>query len=412
MTKLPTGVEIRNGHICIWFIFRGARRREVLKGWGNTPSNIKKAGNLRAVITGEINLGTFDYQFRFPTSKNAKKFCGKLRISSFKELTTEWLKNKKSEISADTFQKTCSKIKTLESIIGEDTLISSLSLSDILDCRNELLHGETKYILKKRKNRKGRSPKTVDNYISTLCSMLKYAYLAKHITEKPFEGVRKLKKSRTKPDPLSKNEALKLLDTLTGQKKHLWKTALYTGLRHGELCALSWDDIDFKKGTLHVRRNLTSIGNFGPPKTNAGIRIITLLNPALDALKEQYKLTGSFDKREITYHYREFGKTEKQNRNFVFVPQNAHRRDKFYYSTACIGQIWNKAISAAEIKIRNPYQSRHTYACWLLTAGANPSFIASQMGHENAQMVYEVYGAWMEEMNKDQIGLLNAKLAS
>jgi len=47
----------------------------------------------------------------------------------------------------------------------------------------------------------------------------------------------------------------------------------------------------------------------------------------------------------------------------------------------------------------------------MFSAGANPAFIASQMGHENAQMLFEVYGAWMDEMNNEQNGLLNAKLA-
>ncbi|KZQ37527.1 integrase [Enterobacter genomosp. O] len=33
------------------------------------------------------------------------------------------------------------------------------------------------------------------------------------------------------------------------------------------------------------------------------------------------------------------------------------------------------------------------------------------MGHESAQMVYEVYGAWIEEMNGEQVLMLNDKLA-
>ncbi|WP_237374562.1 tyrosine-type recombinase/integrase [Raoultella terrigena] len=45
----------------------------------------------------------------------------------------------------------------------------------------------------------------------------------------------------------------------------------------------------------------------------------------------------------------------------------------------------------AEISHRPPNQSRYTFACWMLSAGATPSFIASQMGHENAKMVYEIY---------------------
>jgi integrase len=46
---------------------------QILKGWINTPANIKKAGNLQAVIVSEINLGEFDYHQRFPSSSRAKK---------------------------------------------------------------------------------------------------------------------------------------------------------------------------------------------------------------------------------------------------------------------------------------------------------------------------------------------------
>jgi integrase len=33
------------------------------------------------------------------------------------------------------------------------------------------------------------------------------------------------------------------------------------------------------------------------------------------------------------------------------------------------------------------------------------------MGHENAQMVYEIYSTWIEEMNGEQVEMLNTKLA-
>ncbi|CAH5220436.1 Putative defective protein IntQ [Enterobacter cloacae] len=39
--------------------------------------------------------------------------------------------------------------------------------------------------------------------------------------------------------------------------------------------------------------------------------------------------------------------------------------------------------------------------------GANPSFIASQMGQEDARMVYEVYSKWIGDMNQDQVNMLN-----
>jgi len=47
----------------------------------------------------------------------------------------------------------------------------------------------------------------------------------------------------------------------------------------------------------------------------------------------------------------------------------------------------------------------------VLSAGANPSFIASQMGHKNAQRVYEIYASWIEEMNRELVAMLNSRQA-
>ncbi|MDA8480033.1 DUF3596 domain-containing protein [Citrobacter sp. Awk 4] len=74
MLALPTGVEIHRQSVRIWFLYKGKRCREVLKSWNITPSNIKKAGNMRARIVSDIQLGTFDYLTYFPESKTAKSF--------------------------------------------------------------------------------------------------------------------------------------------------------------------------------------------------------------------------------------------------------------------------------------------------------------------------------------------------
>ncbi|ELF2039524.1 site-specific integrase, partial [Escherichia coli] len=202
-----------------------------------------------------------------------------------------------------------------------------------------------------------------------------------------------------------------LMESEKGQSQNLWKFAVYSGLRHGELAALAWEDVDFEKGIVNVRRNLTILDMFGPPKTNAGIRTVTLLRPAIEALKEQYKLTGHHRKSEITFYHREYGRTEKQKLHFVFMPRVCNGKQKPYYSVSSLGARWNAAVKRAGIRRRNPYHTRHTFACWLLTAGANPAFIASQMGHETAQMVYEIYGMWIDDMNDEQVAMLNARLS-
>lgn len=79
----------------------------------------------------------------------------------------------------------------------------------------------------------------------------------------------------------------------------------------------------------------------------------------------------------------------------------------FCYIPGSLAASWNNLLKRAEIRHRKAYESRHTFAYWALSAGANPSFIANQMGYTNAQMVFTVYGKWMSEHDVDQIALLN-----
>jgi integrase len=79
--------------------------------------------------------------------------------------------------------------------------------------------------------------------------------------------------------------------------------------------------------------------------------------------------------------------------------------------TGRIGARCASAAKRAGIRRRNPYHTRHTFACWLLSAGANPSSIANQMGHENAQRVYEIYASWIEVVNSEQVEMRLMTLA-
>ncbi|MEG0317944.1 MAG: tyrosine-type recombinase/integrase [Comamonas sp.] len=54
-------------------------------------------------------------------------------------------------------------------------------------------------------------------------------------------------------------------------------------------------------------------------------------------------------------------------------------------------------MERAGIKYRNPYQIRHTYASTLLTAGANPWYVASQLGHEDVEIVFRTYDKFIRE---------------
>lgn len=261
-----------------------------------------------------------------------------------------------------------------------------------------------------KENRRGRAVTTVDDYISLLCQLLRFAYRSKFISDKPFEFIPKLQKERKKPDPLQREEYSAMILSLCGQDRNLWQFAINAGPRHGELAALAWEDIDLDAGKVHIRRNLTHQGDFVPPKTRAGDRVITLLAPALEALRAQYELTGHLGEVDIVCNGREYGSREKQSLRFVFRPGLKQSRPGPFFSCQSIADRWDVSVEKAGIRRRTPYQTRHTYACWALAAGANPSFIASQLGHEDVQMVYRVYGAWIKEFDGEQVELLNSRL--
>lgn len=410
MAALPTGVEIHNNKIRISFNFRGTRCRETLKGWIVNAANIKKAGNLRAKIVSEIQMGIFDYRTVFPESKIAAKFYVSQNITSFSELASSWYENHKIDLSPNASRSYGIAIRTLGKMIGPDTLVASITNNDILNWRKELLTGETNYVPEKRRNNSGRAVRTVDYYLSILRQILDYAVKNKIISYQPYVGIKRLRKGHTKPDPLLKHEYQQLNDAAPEKQKNMWQFFAYTGIRPGELCALAWEDIDLTAGEVHVSRNLTQEGIFGPPKTESGYRIIKLLEPALEALRAQKELTGNAPQVPVTIHHREFGKTETQKLHFVFMPRMLKGMQAPHYSVNSIKSLWDVTVRKAGIRRRRPYQLRHTYACWMLSAGANPAFIASQMGHENAEMVFQVYSSWITALDSDQVSYLNQRI--
>lgn len=245
--------------------------------------------------------------------------------------------------------------------------------------------------------------------------MFQFAASNGYISQNPFSEISTLKRAKTEPDPLTREEFTRLIDACHQQIKNIWSLAVYTGLRHGELCALAWEDIDIKAGTLVVRKKYTQAKEFTLPKTQAGTdRVIHLIQPAIDALKNQASFTRLGKQHKVEVKLREFGRTSAHSCTFVFNPQLTTRSGKSgtHYAATSLNRIWESAMRRAGLRYRKAYQSRHTYACWSLAAGANPNFIAAQMGHANAQMVYTVYGAWMADNNQSQVDILNQRLAA
>ncbi|MEO5328090.1 MAG: hypothetical protein H7829_07575 [Magnetococcus sp. THC-1_WYH] len=61
--------------------------------------------------------------------------------------------------------------------------------------------------------------------------------------------------------------------------------------------------------------------------------------------------------------------------------------------------VWEPTLKRAGIIYRNLYQTRHTYASMLLSAGENPMWVAQQMGHKDWAMIRQRYGRWIPEID-------------
>jgi len=409
----PTGVENHGGTLRIWFSYKGKRVRENL-GVPDTAKNRKIAGELRTSVCFAIRTGTFDYAVQFPDSPNLKTFgVGKKEIT-VKELEEKWLDLKKMEICSNALNRYESVVRNVVPRIGGDRLVTSVTKEELLYIRKDLLTGHQTR-LKMKSPAKGRSVVTVNYYMTTIAGMFQFAADHGYLAANPFDGIKPLKKARVEPDPLTRDEFIRLIDACRHQQtKNLWSLAVYTGIRHGELVSLAWEDIDLKAGTITIRRNYTKLGELTLPKTEASTnRVVHLIQPAISILKNQAEMTRLGKQHPIDVQLREYGRTERHDCTFVFNPQCVRRCKQvgFIYKVDSVGDSWDAALKRAGIRHRKAYQSRHTYACWSLSAGANPSFIANQMGHASAQMVFNVYGAWMADSSTEQIAMLNQKLA-
>ena len=63
--------------------------------------------------------------------------------------------------------------------------------------------------------------------------------------------------------------------------------------------------------------------------------------------------------------------------------------------------VWNKALDASQTAYKTPYSTRHTFCAWALTIGMNPMKLVNLMGHSSKQMVYQVYGEYVEDLEDD-----------
>lgn len=353
------------------FRYKGKRCRERVK-LEPTPANLKRAAQQRAAILHAISQNAFDYATTFPDSKNAALFSENpasigLTVKHYLE---SWIDGKEQTIKASTADGYRKAIKgKLVPELG-DFLLADLKRGDV----------------RKMCEKIQASNKRISNILSVL-----RAALADAVHDEILEHncIRDWTFARNEPpkedediDPFTREEQTAILKALPEQGKNLIQTALWTGLRTSELVALQWGDIDFQRGELSVRRatTLAAKGQAEKTKTRSSKRTVKLLAPAraaLDAQKAHTFLAGG----EVFHN---------------------PRTGKPWQGDAPIRKtLWEPALKRAGVRYRIPYQTRHTYASMMLSAGEHPMWVARQMGHADWGMIRQRYGKWMPEAAPD-----------
>jgi integrase len=194
-------------------------------------------------------------------------------------------------------------------------------------------------------------------------------------------------------DPFSIEEQRLILDACDSPDyRNFIQFALWTGLRTSELIALDWNDIDWARGVVRVRKAMTfdAHGTAEDTKTAAGRRDVKLLQPALDALIAQKS------------------RTYLAGKNIFQSPG----RSSAGLATNQIWDIWQGVARRAKVRYRVPYQTRHTFASMMLSAGEHPMWVAKQMGHADWTMIAKVYGKWMPDADVGAGGRAVTKFAA
>jgi len=186
----------------------------------------------------------------------------------------------------------------------------------------------------------------------------------------------------------SPEEAALLLAALPERDRAVWATALYAGLRRGELMALSWENIDLAKGLIHVERAYDEKGGVHiEPKSRAGRRTIPIIGTLRDELL-------AHKSREGRGSGLVFGSSDDK----PFVTSNLWRRAQVAWRRAGLIPI-------------GLHEARHTFASTLIAAGVNAKAITTYMGHASIQTTYDLYGKLMPGSEAESAALVDAYLA-
>lgn len=184
--------------------------------------------------------------------------------------------------------------------------------------------------------------------------------------------------TKVRDDILTDKEINEILEKYKGTiYYYIFQVAILTGMRKGEILALTWDKIDFKNNLIHVDKTLTIYGELTSPKNLSSIRTIPMsfyLKSILLELKDfiKIKLNFTLDKNKIVL-------SEVEDLNFLF------RNTEGGYITI------SKLARKLKKESFHMHQFRHYFATKLINSGIPIAEISKLLGHSQISTTLKMY---------------------
>jgi len=250
------------------------------------------------------------------------------------------------------------------------------------------------------RTKKQTAEKTLKEYRNDCNQVFKYAQKNRAVTFNPCEFVTlPIAKPKKERRALTKDER-KHLESLTCEGKFILMTACYSGLRKGELAALTWQDIDLKKRTITVNKSWNfKTKSLKDPKTKAGHRVVPITDKLYTLLKQNKKKSG------LVFTYKGEHLTDATCDKLLMDALS--ELDSKYGGDIPPVKVGSKYQRIITIKPFGYHDLRHTYTSLLYQSGVDLYSAMEILGHSNIQTTLSVYTHLQKEQKTQSIDKLN-----
>ncbi|MCD7893148.1 MAG: site-specific integrase [Erysipelotrichaceae bacterium] len=167
--------------------------------------------------------------------------------------------------------------------------------------------------------------------------------------------------------------------------------SLYTGLRLGEVCGLTWNDIDLNEGIIYVRRTVERVKVYDIEGVKTQLMI---LDPKTKSSKREVPMTDFLI--EYVRAYKQF--SDGQQADYIItnksdVPAEPRTVERRYERICKILEISNLTYHAL----------RHTFATKCIACGMDPKILSEILGHSDTYITLNIYVHPTREIKRAQI---------